>query len=171
MVTQTVLLTTRNKSLWNMPTIAEVFMWDEIAYDVRFWMLTLHSKLNSKLQYTFLWPLWLFLVVDMVLSCGRCGLWPIWSVEFCVTISTEHFGTIGLHRRLCCWQLSVCPSVRPSNPNSNPMALECSVGIAIVGIMSCYRSVANMVQIHHYTGRCFWHVTLWSLAVNQIWIH
>ena len=37
-----------------------------------FWMLTLNRSTF------FLWPIWLFIVANMVFSCGRYGLWPIW---------------------------------------------------------------------------------------------
>ena len=55
--------------------------------------------LNSS-RPTFLWPIWLFLLADMVFSCGRCGrgryslwpisLWPIWSVADMVQTHVWH---------------------------------------------------------------------------------
>jgi len=57
-------------------------MRDGIVYDV--WSLRLTTyKMLALNSSTFLWPIWLFLLADMVFSCGRCGrgrydLWPIW---------------------------------------------------------------------------------------------
>ena len=43
----------------------------------------------------FLWPTWLFIVADMVFSCGGCGCgrYGLWSIWFVVDMVCGQYGT------------------------------------------------------------------------------
>ena len=76
--------------------------------DWLYWqMLTLNSST------IFLWPIWLFILADMVFSCGWCGcgrygLWPIWYRPVSAEPFSHGTGTLRYVASLClfvCWFL------------------------------------------------------------------